>query len=425
MGWNTSGSYNLAGENEDMVKRGVDAIVTTGLKAAGYRYVLIDYGWYQEEVGVTKTSRNPTNRCDAYGRLVPYLERFPSAANGRGFRSLADDIHGQGMKFGLHIMRGIYRGAYDANLPIKGTTFRARDITDNRNKKRERNTPMTNINRFLKQTLLCVALSAAAVPLFGQGTTAAATNAIPAGVGKVTPEDWAAYRKWEALLPADQQAWEKQLQKYLGSYCFPLYLKGRLAGKYTLEEPRDWGFVPDDPKLPRVLLIGDSISHMYTESVRRLLKGKANVHRAPANCGTTNMGLKAMDDWLDEASGKKWDLIHFNFGIHDRRKSPEAYAANLKKLVARLQKTGAILVWARTTPFANDPKAKEQYTMLNGTADAVMTKHGILIDDVYSTVAGNLDKFLSGDKVHFNQYGVKVQAEQVAKVIAEAIQTKK
>ena len=266
-------------------------------------------------------------------------------------------------------------------------------------------------------------------PLYGQGSGAVpattTTNSVPTGVGKVSSEDWTAYCKWEASLPADQQAWELQLQKYLGSYYFPLYLKGRLAGKYTLAEPGDWGFVPDDPKLPRVLLIGDSISHMYTESVRRLLKGQANVHRAPANCGPTDMGLKAMDDWLDAASGKKWDLIHFNFGIHDRRKTAEAYAANLEKVVARLQKTGAILVWARTTPFANDPKAKEQYTMLNTTADAVMTRHGIRIDDVYATVAGDLDKYLSGDKVHFNSYGVKAHAEQVAQVILEALHAKR
>lgn len=281
--------------------------------------------------------------------------------------------------------------------------------------------------RFVTKPLLCVVLTAFAVgPLFGQGApVVAATNAVPKDLGKVTPEEWSSYCKWEASLPADQQAWEKQLQKYLGSYYFPLYLKGRLAGKYTLEEPGDWGFVPDDPNLPRVLLIGDSISHMYTESVRRLLKGRANVHRAPANCGPTDMGLRSMDDWLDEASGKKWDLIHFNFGIHDRRKTAEAYAANLEKVVARLQKTGAILVWARTTPFANDPQAKEQYTKLNETADAVMNKHGIRLDDVYATVAGDLDKYISGDKVHFNPSGVKAHSEQVAHVILEALQAKK
>ncbi len=275
--------------------------------------------------------------------------------------------------------------------------------------------------------LFAVRVACLVMPLNAQDTVvskATATSAVPSRVGNVSPEDWTAYCKWAALLPTDQQAWENQLQKYLGSYYFPRYLKARLAGRYTLEEPRDWGFVSDDPNLPRVLLIGDSISHMYTESVRRLLKGKANVHRAPANCGPTDMGLKAMDDWLDEASGKKWDLIHFNFGIHDRKKTADVYAANLEKVVARLQKTGAILVWARTTPFANDPQAKEQYTMLNETADAVMNKHGIRLDDVYATVADDLDRYISGDKVHFNPYGVKAHAEQVAKAILEALQAK-
>jgi lysophospholipase L1-like esterase len=277
--------------------------------------------------------------------------------------------------------------------------------------------------------LSAVLMALTVVPLSGQESTAASTasvsNVPPKEVGKVAQEDWNTYCTWEASIPAEQQAWEKLLQKYLGGYYFPIYLKGRLAGKYTLEEPGDWGFVPDDPALPRVLLIGDSISHMYTESVRRLMKGKANVHRAPANCGPTDMGLKAMDDWLAETSGKRWDLIHFNFGIHDRNKDAQDYAGNLEKIVIRLRKTGAVLVWARTTPFANDPKAKEQYTMLNEIADAVMGFHCIKIDDVYSTVAGDLDKYISGDKVHFNQHGVKVQAEQVAKSIAEALQARK
>lgn len=129
MGWNTSGSYDLAGENEEMVKRGVDAIIKEGLRDAGYEYILIDYGWYQKESRTT-TGVNPLTRCDAYGRYIPDLERFPSSANGQGFKPLADYIHGKGMKFGLHLMRGIYRGAFDANLPIKGTAYHAREVTN-------------------------------------------------------------------------------------------------------------------------------------------------------------------------------------------------------------------------------------------------------------------------------------------------------
>jgi len=124
MGWNTSGSYGLAGENEEMVKRGVDTIIKEGLKDAGYTVVLIDYGWYQDEHGTT-TGMNPLTRCDAFGYYVPNADRFP-----QGFKPLADYIHARGMKFGLHLMRGVYRGAYDANLPVKGTPYHACEITD-------------------------------------------------------------------------------------------------------------------------------------------------------------------------------------------------------------------------------------------------------------------------------------------------------
>src|SRR5690349_3471397 len=72
--------------------------------------------------------------------------------------------------------------------------------------------------------------------------------------------------------------------------------------------------VKDDPALPRVLLIGDSISIGYTVPVRDALKGKANVHRPATNCGPTERGLANLEKWLGDG---KWDVIHFNFGLHD------------------------------------------------------------------------------------------------------------
>jgi hypothetical protein len=69
-----------------------------------------------------------------------------------------------------------------------------------------------------------------------------------------------------------------------------------------------------DPSLPRVLLIGDSISMGYTPGVRALLADQVNVHRPAANCGATFIGLRDLDKWLN---GKTWDIIHFNFGVHD------------------------------------------------------------------------------------------------------------
>ena len=253
----------------------------------------------------------------------------------------------------------------------------------------------------------------------------AATNVPPATVGKVSQEDWNAYCKWMATLPADQLAWEKMLQKHLGNYYFPVYLKQRLAGGYTLAEPDDWGFVQDDPALPRVLLIGDSISHMYTASVRKLLKGRANVHRAPANCYSTRDGLANFDDWVAPPPGKRWDLIHFGFGYHDRLRPGAPYAANLEKLIERLRKTGAILVWARTVPFTDTPAAGDQVRKLNETADAVMARHNVKVDDLYSTVADRPDKYLCSDRIHYNSEGIRRQAGEAARVIAEALQARK
>jgi acyl-CoA thioesterase-1 len=74
--------------------------------------------------------------------------------------------------------------------------------------------------------------------------------------------------------------------------------------------------VPDVPGLPRVLLIGDSISIGYTEPVRAELTNKANLHRIPENGAATIVGVKNLENWL---SSSKWDVIHFNFGLHDLR----------------------------------------------------------------------------------------------------------
>src|SRR3954451_20838131 len=119
--------------------------------------------------------------------------------------------------------------------------------------------------------------------------------------------------------------------------------------------------VTDQPGLPRVLLIGDSISIGYTVPVRRELAGKANLPRIPENGADTVNGLKKIDSWLGDS---KWDVIHFNWGLHDLKVTPdggrqvplETYETNLAALVARLQKTGARLIWANTTPVPDAPQ---------------------------------------------------------------------
>src|SRR5215467_9546105 len=113
--------------------------------------------------------------------------------------------------------------------------------------------------------------------------------------------------------------------------------------------------VEDVAGLPRVLLIGDSISIGYTIPVRELLKGKANVHRILTNGGPTINGTQHLSEWLGDG---KWDVIHFNWGLHDlkigddgtRQVPVDQYERNLRELVSRMRQTGARLVFASTTP---------------------------------------------------------------------------
>jgi len=107
--------------------------------------------------------------------------------------------------------------------------------------------------------------------------------------------------------------------------------------------------IQDVAGLPRVLLIGDSISMGYTLPVRKILEGKANVHRIPNNGGPTKYGIANIDRWLGTG---KWDVIHFNWGIHDlkfmldgkRQVEPADYEKNLRELVAKMKTTGAKLI---------------------------------------------------------------------------------
>ncbi len=212
-----------------------------------------------------------------------------------------------------------------------------------------------------------------------------------------------------AMLP-EEVAWETLLEQNLGAFYLPIYKQEKLAGKETA-----WDFVKDDPKLPRVLLIGDSISRGYTLAVRHALAGKANVHRAPANCGPTAMGLQKLPVWLGDG---KWDVIHFNFGIHDRLTDDATYAANLEKIIAQLERTGAKLIWARTTPPASGEN-KEKFTAqqcakVNRIADAIMRKHGILEDDLYAAVAPHLAELQNKNDVHFTNAGYEIMGHQVA-----------
>jgi lysophospholipase L1-like esterase len=190
--------------------------------------------------------------------------------------------------------------------------------------------------------------------------------------------------------------------------------------------------VTDDPSLPRVLLIGDSISIGYTLPTRELLAGKANVHRIATNGGPTTNGVANLDKWLGEGKEAKWDVIHFNFGLHDAkhksatefRASRDEYAANLQKLVTQMKATGAKLIFATTTPVPKDGKLSptrvfDSIPARNEVAMKVMKENGVAIDDLYTVVLPVRDQVGRDNDVHFQPAGY----ELIAKAVAASIET--
>ena len=227
----------------------------------------------------------------------------------------------------------------------------------------------------------------------------------------------AKYFAWVAQLPPEAQAWEKVLQENLGNgFYLPAHKRDKVAGKSTA-----WDFVKDDPKLPRVLLIGDSVSRGYTQPTRAALAGVANVHRAPANCGPTAAGVKNLEVWL---GGGKWDVIHFNFGIHDRGTPAADYVNRLEAIVGRLEKTGAKLVWASTTPIPDNPAQKQTARSIvekNALAAEVMRKHGIPTDDLFAALTPRLAELQNPHDVHFTGAGYEFLGARVAAAIRAAL----
>jgi hypothetical protein len=126
MGWNSWDSYGLT-IDEDQFK--ANATVLASMQQYGWKYAVIDEGWYMANpAGHSLEDKNYL--WDANGLLIPVSARFPSAANGAGFKPLADWLHAQGLKFGIHIVRGIPRQVVAANLPIAGSAFHAADAAD-------------------------------------------------------------------------------------------------------------------------------------------------------------------------------------------------------------------------------------------------------------------------------------------------------
>ncbi len=199
-------------------------------------------------------------------------------------------------------------------------------------------------------------------------------------------------------------------------------------------------------ELPNVLIIGDSISIGYTKGVQEILKGKANVFRPLnakggfLNCQGTTFGIKKIDEWL---SVNKWDVIHFNFGLHDlkhvdaktgknskEQSDPQqadlkTYKKNLTKIVKKLEATEAKLIFATTTPYPDKPggplRRADQPAKYNKVALKIMKKNKIAINDLHDFILPRMKELQPPNNVHFTKEGSKILAEQVAGQILKVL----
>ncbi|MCK5803338.1 MAG: SGNH/GDSL hydrolase family protein, partial [Lentisphaeria bacterium] len=222
-------------------------------------------------------------------------------------------------------------------------------------------------------------------------------------------------RKIEEAKPVEQRNWEAAVG---------VKMRALPGFKYVL----------DTPGLPRVLIVGDSITIHYTHLLRKQLEGKVNVHRIPANGGPTERGLANLDKWLRPGN---WDVICFNFGLHDskfagwdrktgkRYSTPEAYGKNLEQLVVRLKATGVKLIWLTTTPIPEGAKTHDvgDSVEYNKVAAPIMRKHGIPVTDLYALVKPDLATYIRPRNIHFNPVGCELFAQKVAKDILAQLKT--
>lgn len=202
---------------------------------------------------------------------------------------------------------------------------------------------------------------------------------------------------------------------------------------------------PAPKDLPKVLIIGDSISIGYTPFVKRQLKDVASISRNPGNAAHTGTGLEKIDAWLGDT---RWDLIHFNWGLHDLcYRHPDAkqqgnrdkvngkltttleqYEKNLDQLVTRMKKTGATLVWASTTlvPEGEAGRIAGDEKKYNEVAARVMKKHDVAINDLHTPSATfGPELFVRAGDVHYKPAGYQKLGTQVAASIRTALKTRK
>jgi lysophospholipase L1-like esterase len=204
------------------------------------------------------------------------------------------------------------------------------------------------------------------------------------------------------------------------------------------------GHQHDEPtpeeRLPRVLILGDSITMGYTPIVQQMLSGEADVVRPDENCGATAHGLERLDAWLGDGH---WDVIHFNFGLHDLKYvdgqgetvPPEqgavqvpldTYEANLEQIVQRLRQTGAKLIWGSTTPVPAGAVGRiaDDAVHYNAVAQRVLRRRlgeERVVNDLHAYALPRLAEIQQPANVHFTPAGSQALAEQVASAIRQQL----
>ncbi len=235
------------------------------------------------------------------------------------------------------------------------------------------------------------------------------------------------------------------------------FLKNSLLMFPVLANP-ELIFTNSNQYLPNVLIIGDSISIGYTPFVKELLTGKANVYRPTLesgnneNCEGTTKGIQNIERWL-KASGaetpmtigaaSQWDIIHFNFGLHDIKhvdpitgknsnnpKDPlqadlKQYKKNMEAIVEKLKLSGAHLIFGTTTPYPDDvegvlrdPGMPVKY---NRAAIKIMNQQDVMINDLYNFMLPRMNELQLPKNVHFKPEGYQALAEKVVERIKEVL----
>jgi hypothetical protein len=209
-------------------------------------------------------------------------------------------------------------------------------------------------------------------------------------------------------------------------------------------------FAADAPAKKRLLILGDSISIGYTPYVQKMLADEMVVLRPmrddkPENCSGTTAGIANIDRWL-QIDGGKWDVIHFNWGLHDLKHvkpgdpkgaasdSPtdppqatvEVYERNLREIVGKLKATGAKLIFATTTPVPEGKmgvyRTDTDAVKYNEAALKVMKENNIALNDLYTFVKPQMKEIQKQPaNVHFTEPGSEALAKQVVAAVRAAL----